>query len=724
MVADLFVISGIKQSNSGYADWNATGGTTAGAAGADFGFKIDNVTSIFPTVTLWKRFAQAPAATAGGTQTYTVGDYQGPLKAYGAAGTTNMGDEQSLGRALIEWGIATNPFLQDEAIAGSSAVTHWNQTTVWAGIYTNAVTRGIAARAAAGIDPIACVHRQGETDTSTTSGNLAILADGTYLKSWYNRYFSDVGVPNNTPIIVLMVNSAQSGALSDVPAYRAAQLAWKAIDSRVILIDLDDIPLHADPHYDMGGQVSAGYRIAMVIAALKGITSIQQAPGIVPTYRYDEACFSATFNSGTSSPVASQPRSGPDPQIGDFELLTCWSYSAVVTHVLATAAGFTLLGTQVDSAFSGTIHKAQTVYYRVLNASHFYTDGSGRQRTLTPAITFGTATLNIGKITTYDGVDPTNPINAFAFGTQTTSTTSATIPGLTATKSGCRVVIGGSHNGTNNSVTVLTNASLTGLTTRRDGRVNPLSGQVGYFIADGVLAGTALSTTAVTFSAAAVATSFAIALNQLADITATGAVVGGSGRTSATAGVAISIAGAARGGHGTITGSVGVSITLTGSARGGQGSITATGVAGLVPPPTSLTPKVTASASGRSINFSPTLWQGESRLLTLAIIDPDTGQAPDLSSGKWKITTCEWRVKSTLGTLDPPLISKSLGAGAIVVQSGGVLGRIDIILAPIDTASLPPGSYTHDVTATFSDGTRLYLIKPSALNVLGVVNPL
>lgn len=124
------------------------------------------------------------------------------------------------------------------------------------------------------------------------------------------------------------------------------------------------------------------------------------------------------------------------------------------------------------------------------------------------------------------------------------------------------------------------------------------------------------------------------------------------------------------------------------------------------------------------MNFSPELWQGESRVITLQITDPDTNQPPDLTSGKWQLVTCEWQVKTLLDGPDPALISKSIGAGAIVIQSGGDLGKIEIFIDPTDTAGLTPATYVHDVAATFTSGARIYLVKPSALPVLGVVNQL
>lgn len=734
----LFIGPGAMQSNGyGYADWNASGGVGAGTAGADFGFGINNTTSVFPAVTFHQKSSTSPSASAGTAQTYNITTGDIPLKAFAAAGTTNMGYEQSLGRALIEWGIDAAPYIAKYAIAGSSVPVHYAKLAAWGNIYTNWVAYAIASKTAAGgINPVACIHWIGETDSGTPS---RVVSAPTDLKLLYDNFYADAGYPSTTPIIAMMINSAQSAG--DIAGYRAAMLSWQAIDSRVLLIDMDDVPLYSDPHYGPSGQFTAGYRIAAVVAGLLGKTvRLPTAGSTTPFWRYDEPCVSC------QSPVASQPRSGPDPRLGDVELLALWSYSAVVTHVLATAAGYTQIGTQVDSVISGTVHKAQSLYYRVLTASHFFTDASGRLRTLTPSLTIGSATLGIGKVIgTYRNVDPANPINAFAFGTQVTSGLTHTVPTITTTKAGCLVVIAGSDNGVNCSNSGLTNVALTSLTQRRDGRVNPGAGQVGYWTWDGVLpAAGSVGTSAATFTVASVVTSMAVALNPLPSITATGAIVGDSGATSGTAGVTVTVSSSVRGGHGTITGTAGVTVTAAGAVRGGHGTIT--GVAGAIitasgairgesgaiagtvsmgptPAPVTLAPKISATANGSSINFSPTLWQGESRVLTLFILDPDTGRAPDLvSAGKWQILTCEWQIKATLGAADPPLVSKVLGD--IVLQGGGALGRIDIILMPADTADLAPGCYVHDLTATFAGGERLYLIKPSALPVLGVVNQL
>ncbi len=126
------------------------------------------------------------------------------------------------------------------------------------------------------------------------------------------------------------------------------------------------------------------------------------------------------------------------------------------------------------------------------------------------------------------------------------------------------------------------------------------------------------------------------------------------------------------------------------------------------------------------MNFSPELWRGESRVITLTCVDPDTGLPANLSSGKWLVSTVEWQIKSTLEAPDPPILSKSLAGGGIVLaaQSGDTMGKLDIFVLPADTASIAPGSYTHDVVAGFASGARVYLVKPSGLAILGVVNQL
>lgn len=119
------------------------------------------------------------------------------------------------------------------------------------------------------------------------------------------------------------------------------------------------------------------------------------------------------------------------------------------------------------------------------------------------------------------------------------------------------------------------------------------------------------------------------------------------------------------------------------------------------------------------------LWKGESRTLTVTVVDPDTGFPVDLSSVDWLIAAIEFQVKADVETADPPAIAKSIGSGiTLLAQTGDTLGQAEIELEPADTSTLTAGQYKYDVVAVFDDGRRTYVIKPSYLTLNGVVNQL
>lgn len=117
------------------------------------------------------------------------------------------------------------------------------------------------------------------------------------------------------------------------------------------------------------------------------------------------------------------------------------------------------------------------------------------------------------------------------------------------------------------------------------------------------------------------------------------------------------------------------------------------------------------------------VFRGESRVISLSIYDPDTGALVDLTTGKWQVVTLEWQVKVAVGDPDPPLLAKSLGAG-IVITAGAVVNQVAVTVPAVDTAALAAGTYSHDAVATFTSGARVYLVEPSGLAMLGVVNQL
>ncbi|HUS27550.1 MAG TPA: hypothetical protein VMZ53_03550 [Kofleriaceae bacterium] len=119
------------------------------------------------------------------------------------------------------------------------------------------------------------------------------------------------------------------------------------------------------------------------------------------------------------------------------------------------------------------------------------------------------------------------------------------------------------------------------------------------------------------------------------------------------------------------------------------------------------------------------LWKGESRTLTVTVVHPDTGFPVDLSAGTWQIDTLEFQIKSDVEAADPALVSKSLVGGiTLLTQSGDTLGQAEIEIDPADTQSITPGVYKYDVVAVFTNAKRVFVIKPSDLQLYGVVNGL
>lgn len=119
------------------------------------------------------------------------------------------------------------------------------------------------------------------------------------------------------------------------------------------------------------------------------------------------------------------------------------------------------------------------------------------------------------------------------------------------------------------------------------------------------------------------------------------------------------------------------------------------------------------------------LWKNESRTLTVTVTNPDDGFPVALDAGEWELSALEFQVKSDVEAADPPLLSKSLGSGITLLdQSGDTIGQAEIEIEPGDTTGMTPGAFKYDVAATFTNGRRIYVIKPDWFTLNGVVNQL
>lgn len=106
-----------------------------------------------------------------------------------------------------------------------------------------------------------------------------------------------------------------------------------------------------------------------------------------------------------------------------------------------------------------------------------------------------------------------------------------------------------------------------------------------------------------------------------------------------------------------------------------------------------------------------TIVAGNSLSVHVTVSDED-GAAIDLTGAtvKWQVAT------SPDGTRSDPVISKQTGSGISILASG-----VTIAIDPIDTITLRPGTYYHEVQVSLGDGTvgtvtqGTFLINPSII---------
>lgn len=112
-----------------------------------------------------------------------------------------------------------------------------------------------------------------------------------------------------------------------------------------------------------------------------------------------------------------------------------------------------------------------------------------------------------------------------------------------------------------------------------------------------------------------------------------------------------------------------------------------------------------------------TLYAGETRLLTVTVVDVDTGAPTSIASAD----AIEFQANLYPGAADPPLIAKALGSGITrLTQAGATLGQFTIALDPIDTQDRA-GRLYYDVVVIVGTA-RHYVVEPSTLTIRPTVN--
>lgn len=387
------------------------------------------------------------------------------LVAYAPIGQANMGIEQSLGRYLVKYGIATKPGIIKFGVLGTSLQNHWlpsaNVPTIGGKLADQCITYLLQRQALFGRQLDVLIWIQGETDAtdSTSATNYQ-----TNLGTLFTYIRSGLGLPN-LPIIVQGINTTSSAAFRSTVA--AAQVAYVASDSNSRLLPVFDVRLDPDPHYDPPGYIACGDMNAELVASiLKPGLNTNIGSGPAPYYQQADAGYSCIAN-GTIT-----VREGAKPKVGDYELLIVRSGTIATVHALTTAAGFVNIVPQFTSTFSTNL-QTMSVWARQVDAPTLAANGG---RMPNPTVSPGAATLHVSRIITIRGANAVTPLSVFSVGTNNANTNSVVIGGSTTTANNSLLLIITASAGANQSVSSITNAAFSNIQVIWDGTYNPGAG--------------------------------------------------------------------------------------------------------------------------------------------------------------------------------------------------------------------------------------------------------
>lgn len=437
-------------------DSNAAGQANFQATnGGDLGYGISN-TSGFVGCTMNQQVSQSVNDPVPWTFTPTQ-----TLRARAAPPAANMGDEQSLGRYLFNYGVCAAPIITSFGAAGAT-FAHWavdSTFPITAGnIYSQWITYMLAREAEFGRKHDAVIMRMGENDITQQA-----LADN--YQARMSALMAQARVDLNNPgllFLVAQLNIATTGTYS--AQIRAAQAAAVAADKRAILFSTDDIVPTANPHFDAIGHIGQGEREAVILKNYFQSPQRSVNLGVGPEPWYQQA------DAGRPGGATCLPRSGPDPQEGDFEILVATSYSTAPSITLADPQGFTQIIAPFESIFSGTIHRGMAVWGRVLTAGMI-----ANYTTSKPTVTFGATTSNVTRIFGFRGPNKwvSSPVVASASGVNNNNNTSLSIPGGDTTgHPNCLVVLFNTIVNSNNHLVSITNVDLSNISTKWDALYN------------------------------------------------------------------------------------------------------------------------------------------------------------------------------------------------------------------------------------------------------------
>jgi len=349
------------------------------------------------------------------------------LQPYAPNGQLNMGCELTLGRSLDAGGVF--PFISKTSLDSSTLMDHWIPTSTsplnnGVNLYHQALAR-IRAHILASQRPLgAIVWIQGEFDALDSThanayqANLGIFTAQLRADLGSNWWFVFNELNVNLPI----------GSAPDRDVVRAAQVAYAASDPLSVLINVDDLPLDLDNnegvgvfHYKANALVSMGNRFGAAVVSKLNPSALTPSAPVANTpwlLGYDQALLDF-HGAGSLS-----PRWGGtlEYQAGDVGILVALGWFAAGTISLSAPAGFTQIGSQVVSVFSGLDLVLATYWCRATSNAM-----------PAPTVSFP-GTANMAAIFVVRGCIATgNPVDVFSSGANNANAPAISIPGATTT---------------------------------------------------------------------------------------------------------------------------------------------------------------------------------------------------------------------------------------------------------------------------------------------------
>lgn len=440
----------------GMTDYNAT------QADLGYGFQVPFTASLFN-----QTWAVSPTDPMTFLSTGSA-----PLAAYAAAGQNNMGSEQALGRWMVNYGLASNPFIVKWDVGALSLRRHFIAAypTTGSTNYQSCVGYLNARQTEAGRKLEFLVWNQGEVDANDATDAPAYASN---LATAMANLRADLGNPG---LFIVIVGLNSSVTMSLKATVRSAQSGYVAVDSNSVLISTDDLPVPLNAIYPMGPLTSIGNRIGVALRnrfAPGQSTSLSQGSGF-PSYQQTDPGSTAV------SGALSIPRTGEDPSSVVREYLVAASYPSTGTLIVlsGSGAGFTQIDGQINSTFSTTIRRSMAVFERII-APGVTPTGSVPGRWDSPTVQYlnSTQNLNVARIFGVSGSVTGSTIN-FVTASNNANGTTLVFPAVTSSVANSTAFMFFASAGTGQSVASVANPSMSNLSLKWASNYNPGAGVV------------------------------------------------------------------------------------------------------------------------------------------------------------------------------------------------------------------------------------------------------